>query len=215
MSASPAALSGAPAPAAVPPIAAAATDASSLDGSASACVGTDAAASSVATTTTPDPLAELRGLHLPEPVGLWPLAPGWWMLAGLLALAACATAYAHARRRRSVVRHALRELDGLSRTPGADLQALATTLAALLRRVALLRFGRERVASLHGVAWQEFLAAHAPRSRRRRTRFSSAAGVALALAPYAPAGSLASGAAGQIDRRALLVAARAWIEENA
>jgi hypothetical protein len=27
-----------------------------------------------------DPLAELRGIHLPDPISWWPLAPGWWVL---------------------------------------------------------------------------------------------------------------------------------------
>lgn len=27
-----------------------------------------------------DPLAELRDIHLPEAISIWPLAPGWWLL---------------------------------------------------------------------------------------------------------------------------------------
>ena len=30
---------------------------------------------------TPDPLAQLRDIHLPEPVSWWPPAPGWWLMA--------------------------------------------------------------------------------------------------------------------------------------
>lgn len=36
---------------------------------------------------TPEPLAQLRDIHLPEAVGWWPPAPGWWLLALLLVAA--------------------------------------------------------------------------------------------------------------------------------
>ena len=43
-----------------------------------------------------DPQAiPLRGLHLPEAVGLWPLAPGWWLLLLILVLAMPAAGGAH------------------------------------------------------------------------------------------------------------------------
>ena len=30
---------------------------------------------------TPNPLDQLRDIHLPEPISWWPPAPGWWILA--------------------------------------------------------------------------------------------------------------------------------------
>ena len=39
--------------------------------------------------TTPvgaDPLAQLRGLHLPAAIGPWPPAPGWWMPAAVVVM---------------------------------------------------------------------------------------------------------------------------------
>ncbi|HEY8514033.1 MAG TPA: DUF4381 domain-containing protein [Candidatus Binatia bacterium] len=166
-------------------------------------------------TAAGDPLAALRGLHLPEPVGFWPPAPGWWIAAGLLVASAVGVWLWRRARRRSVARHALRELDALAVRSGTeDLQALATAVSELLRRLALVRFGRARVAALHGRAWQSFLSETAPRSRR--ARFDADAGLLLSLAPYAPAGAECLTLAGAtLDRAGLLAAARAWIKENA
>jgi hypothetical protein len=170
----------------------------------------------MASTAAPDPLAELRGIHLPAPVGLWPPAPGWWLLAGLLLVMTALLTALSRRRRRSAARQALRELDALAAADdGPDLQRLATGISALLRRVALLRFGRARVAPLHGSAWQSFLSTTAPRSRRR-SKFVPNAGLLLSLAPYAPAGaSCLTSEVTALDRRGLIAAARAWIKENA
>jgi hypothetical protein len=163
-----------------------------------------------------DPLAALRSIHLPEPVGFWPPAPGWWVLAGITVAGALALWLWSRVRRRSVARHALRELDALGASSGPeDLQALATAVSALLRRLALVRFGRARVAALHGGAWQRFLTETAPRSPRR-ARLVPDAGLLLSLAPYAPAGAACLTLAGStLDRGALVAAARAWIKENA
>jgi len=31
-----------------------------------------------------DPLAGLHDIHMPEAIGWWPPAPGWWLLLGLV-----------------------------------------------------------------------------------------------------------------------------------
>ena len=171
-----------------------------------------------------DPLAQLRGLHLPEAVGAWPPAPGWWVLAGLAAALCVVLIAIVRRRRRSLARIALRELDGIAQrhSTAPDLQPLAAALSELLRRVALVRFGA-RAAALHGTAWKDFLAEHSPAARRAsraRTRrasgaLSSGAGELLALAPYSPPGSIAAIASGSnLDRDGLLAAARVWIRWN-
>ncbi|MFP8878377.1 MAG: DUF4381 domain-containing protein [Myxococcota bacterium] len=108
---------------------------------------------------TTDPLAGLRDIHLPETVSFWPLAPGWWLLlAALVGLTALALWLRH-RRRESVRHAAVAELEGLheSYAREGDAVVLARQLSSLLRRVALVRFGHNRVAPLHGRAWAEFL----------------------------------------------------------
>ncbi|MCH2169539.1 DUF4381 domain-containing protein [Myxococcota bacterium] len=107
----------------------------------------------------PDPLLELRDIHLPEAIASWPLAPGWWVLwVGLIGLAALSL-WGVRRRRASVRRAALMELDALEAgyQHEGDAVVLAHRLSSLLRRVALVRFDRNTVAALHGQAWARFL----------------------------------------------------------
>jgi len=135
------------------------------------------------TPATPDPLAGLRGYHLPDAVTWWPPAPGWWLLGGLLLVLVVALALCRMRRRRrrAAARQALDELARLR----ADLAAhdnpgdFVRGLSRLLRRFALVRFPRRRVAGLTGAAWLEFLDAHGGGGR-----FSVGPGRLLAEAPY-------------------------------
>lgn len=155
-----------------------------------------------------DPLAALRGLHLPEPVGFWPVAPGWWILVGAtLLLVAGAVVWRH-RRRTSLARHALSEVERLSRSE-TDPQRLATALSALLRRVALRRFGRPGVASLSGVSWQIFLRDNGPVGSGA-TGFEGEPGRWLVEAPYRPPDA----AVPACGRESVLSAAREWIRWN-
>ncbi len=103
----------------------------------------------------------LRDLHLPDPVGWWPLAPGWWIVAFMFAagLAYLAWRSFQAWRRAAPRRFALREL---ARYEGAYLQhknpvLLAKQLSALLRRGMLAYAPRADVAGLTGDAWLQWL----------------------------------------------------------
>ncbi len=104
-------------------------------------------------------LDRLRDIHLPPPVSIWPLAPGWWALAACLVLGSIALTWGLRRRRASVRRLALRELAALESRFGTqpDPVALAVSLTTLLRRVALARRTRAEVAALHGEPWIAFL----------------------------------------------------------
>jgi hypothetical protein len=104
-------------------------------------------------------LAELRDIHLPAQVPIWPLAPGWWLLLALLVATSLALHFAMRARRRSLKRAALCELDGIATNfrANADVCVLARSLSTLLRRVAIARHPRRQVASLHGADWSRFL----------------------------------------------------------
>lgn len=115
-------------------------------------------------------LAKLRDIRLPEPVGWWPLAPGWWGLVALLVLAIAGVALWRILRKRTVRYLALRELE---RADAADPVQFATTLSVLLRRVAL---GKDRaIGTLKGADWTAYLTERG---------MDPALATYLALAPY-------------------------------
>ena len=103
----------------------------------------------------------LRDLHLPDVIGWWPLAPGWWVV---LTIAVAVLVYLawrvykrwqfHAPRR-----YALREL---ARFEAEYLEhrnpvVLGKQLSELLRRGMLAYAPREEVAGLTGEAWLAWL----------------------------------------------------------
>jgi len=106
-----------------------------------------------------DPLAQLRDIHLPEPVSWWPPAPGWWIVL-LLSLAAVVLVISYLRKywlQRRYRRVALRELGNFSFNDNNNNQALLEEMTVLLRRVAIQTYGREKVAPLTGESWLAFL----------------------------------------------------------
>lgn len=144
-----------------------------------------------------DWLAQLAPPHAPPPPGWWPPAPGWWGLLLLSLAAVAALAYWWTRPQRRQRRAALRELTELERANLDDLR-LARDLQNLLRRHAVARYGREKVAQLAGADWIDFMVV------RGASEFAGPAGEALLRAAYAGA---APG-----ERHPWLAGARAFIE---
>lgn len=100
-------------------------------------------------------LDRLHDLTLPPPVPWWPPAPGWYVVAGFVALVLLIVAQRGwaAWRARAYRREALRELRAADQ---------AATIAALLRRTALAVVPRSVVAGKSGEAWLDWLSAHGP-----------------------------------------------------
>lgn len=103
----------------------------------------------------------LRDLHLPETVGWWPLAPGWWVVIAL-ALAGCLyllRIYLNKRRRGAARRHALKQLTRLTADfeEHGDVVAFSSALSELLRRTMLAYAPRKEVAGLTGDEWLAWL----------------------------------------------------------
>jgi hypothetical protein len=112
-------------------------------------------------------LAQLADIHLPQPVGYWPPAPGWWVLALLLLVLAffAARKYFRYSHLRHVCNHALAELDrcyarlATAGSDNADSSRLRyiNEVNTVLRRVALVHFPQAVSASLDGTAWVDFI----------------------------------------------------------
>ncbi|KTC91594.1 DUF4381 domain-containing protein [Fluoribacter dumoffii] len=109
----------------------------------------------------PDPLAQLKDIHLPAPIGWWPLAPGWYILMALILFIAIILAYGAYKRHRYALakKQALLLLNDYRKNFDKEQNSSLTCarISELLRRVALAYYPRERVASLHGEDWLNFL----------------------------------------------------------
>ena len=103
----------------------------------------------------------LRDLHLPEAIGWWPLAPGWWgvIAIALIGLGFLLRAWLRARARGAARRYALGELKQIVQQyeERKDPVAFGTEVSALLRRTMLAYAPRLDVAGLTGEAWLQWL----------------------------------------------------------
>jgi len=145
----------------------------------------------------------LRALHLPEPIGWWPLAPGWWFVIllamlgfGWLILRAWRTRQFNAPRRYAMRALASVETDYLTHRNPVE---LGKQVSELLRRGMLAYAPRHEVAGLTGEAWLEWLDQGLP-----VPYFHTEGGKSLLRLPYRdPAGDFSD-----VDINALLAAAR-------
>ena len=152
-------------------------------------------------------LQQLNDIVEPAAPAFWPPAPGWYLIGALaLLLVMMATVWLWRRWQANAYRRqALEELAALRDGP----QSISPpherigALASLLRRVALHGAAREKVASLSGDAWLDYL--------RDRSTSSPSPAVAnlLSRGPYAKFGMADAVAT---NHRADLDAAFAYVE---
>ena len=151
------------------------------------------------------PLQNLRDIHLPDPVGFWPLAPGWYLLAIILLLLAIGISCLVCRRHRRgrAKRQALLLLHDYERqyAAGTDAAVISAQISELLRRVALVYYPRTRVAGLNGLLWIGFL-----NETSDKINFTEISGLILDL-PYQ---NKSSGT----DLKPLFSSAKAWIKQR-
>ncbi len=98
-----------------------------------------------------NPLDQLKDIHLPADVSMWPLAWPWWVL--LSAMIASVILAMYLKRKHAWRKHALLQLNAID---CADKIKCINECNRLLKQVALLRFGQQ-CASFSGQKWLDFL----------------------------------------------------------
>ena len=152
----------------------------------------------------PDLLSQLRDIHTAAPVGWWPPAPGWWVLAllllvllGWLGRRVLGRYRVHQRRKQMLgwVDHLNANID-----PQRDLQAYLSTLNRIFKLVALRAFPDQHCAVLNGQEWVDFLI-----EKTNKLQSAESLGV-LATGPYDPAP--------KFDPAQLSELSRYWIKQH-
>lgn len=104
-------------------------------------------------------LLELDPLFEPDPVTFTFDSPGWYVVGGILLLLICWALVRGIKqyRKNKYRREALRRMGQLMVEVPNDSKHLLFEIRVLLKRVAIEKFGRTRVASLSGLEWLQFL----------------------------------------------------------
>ena len=157
---------------------------------------------------TANPLDQLKDIHTPDAIGIWPPAIGWYLISAFLIAALMLVAVILWRRwqQNAYRRAALRECDDIEReiTAESDYRKAAIRIATLLKRTALSVFPRAEVAPLSGDAWILFL-----ESKASEARFSIASSQLLVEVSFRQ-----NPPNNQSDVAQLLDEARRWIRKH-
>lgn len=132
-----------------------------------------------------DPLAQLKDIHLPDPVGLWPLAWGWWLLLVAIILTVAVGMILlrrkQARNRYRALARVELERAKLIFEQDKDTASYLQHVSIILRRAALTGCGDSYHANLSGEAWLQWLD---DQYSARQKNFTAGPGRVLLLGPY-------------------------------
>lgn len=153
---------------------------------------------------------QLRDIHGLDPVPWWPLAMGWWLLFGMVAISLWLGRHRLPLLHNNTISNlawrwdAARQLRALRRrTRRQETWLTASELSTLLRRIAIANYGRDACAGLTGTAWLEWLLQHDPAGFPWPER-----GQLLQTMPYAPPNTLAADPGDLLE---LIDATRTWL----
>ena len=131
-----------------------------------------------------DPLLQLQDIHLPDAIGIWPPAWGWWLLLVIVVATVSSIIYVMRRHKsRNAYRAlALQELQKIQHQYSSEQNAeYLQAISILLRRTALSGFGSQFDASMKGKDWLGWLDTQ---FTAKSNGFSNGTGQALLIGPY-------------------------------
>jgi Domain of unknown function (DUF4381) len=128
----------------------------------------------------PDLLKQLRDIHYPPAIKIWPLAVAWYVVIAFFLCALVAIFYRRFRqyKRDQLKRMVLKQIEELQEKRGMG-KNISEELSKLLKRAALARYPRHEVAGLFGEDWLLFLD-----KTSTTTDFSKGLGRLLLVYPY-------------------------------
>ena len=146
----------------------------------------------------------LRDIHLPETIGIWPPAIGWWLLLILIPLSLYLCWFLYKRlTRHTAVKNANVLLAAIKNDRKTDDLHKLQQLSQLLRRVAISTAPRQQSAGLTGNDWLQFLDESVAGSP-----FSTGEGRYLADAHYRKT------LPNDVDIAAIIKLSEAWLKEQ-
>lgn len=147
-----------------------------------------------------DNLPELRDIHMPESVSIFPPAYGWWVILGTIAAIFILVELILIIRRKSKKLYAMRLLKSISSTNPI---LAAAQMSEILRRICVFKY--KKAIPLFGKEWISFLNAHCSH------KISGKTAELLLNAPYV---STDTKTYNQEDVDALHLFCKEWIGEN-
>ena len=147
-----------------------------------------------------DNLPELRDIHIPESISMWPPAYGWYVMIILIILIYVLYRFYKIWRLKSRKFYALNLILNLEKS---NVIAASAQISEILRRVCLYRYPEAVV--LEGTKWQEFIVSHCS---------EMADSNALKLLINAPYLNPEKHPYSQKDLNNLIFYAQSWIGEN-
>ena len=109
---------------------------------------------------TTNPLHQLKDIHLPDPIGFWPPALGWWLVGLLLIALLVAVTFLYRRYQKNAYRRiAVQQVKSLFKNHQQPQQnhEITAQLNRLLKTVAQQTYTTEQVSPLSGTQWLNFL----------------------------------------------------------